>query len=77
MEKGKRKMALGVESDHVELREGDKRTPRESTGGASSQCKGPEVELHLAGLRSSKVLGREVGDAQRGRAGHVGPCGPR
>ena len=24
MEKGKRKMALGVESDHVELREGDK-----------------------------------------------------
>ena len=56
---------------------GDMRPSKESAGRVSSQCKGPEMGLPLGGLRSSKEEGREVGDAQKGRAVHGGSLGPR
>ena len=33
--------------------------------------------LHLAGFRSSKEVGREMGDAQRGKASQGVPGGPQ
>ena len=43
----------------------------------SSQSTIPEVGPHVAGFRSSQEVGREMGDAQRGKADQGGPEGPQ